>query len=139
MSHSAGSPAANQTYAQLLLTKKLGYPLWYPDLSINLRDAYMAQGVSIGDVGMITPDGSFDFLFNICSPADDPVNGNDVPLGFAQVSVQPREKDTFPNMYGPGTVILSTSVEKTSIALQGLSQNNPYGQISIKQRRSLIH
>jgi hypothetical protein len=40
------------------------------------------KGVSIGDVGLITPDGAFDYLFNICLPSDDPVNINRVPENF---------------------------------------------------------
>jgi len=122
------SQAASHTYAQLLLTKKLGFPLWYPELSTNLPRAYLQKGISIGDVGIITPDGSFDFLFNICEKADDPVNGNDVPPGFAQVRVGRREKDTFPNMYGPGAVICSASVQKSSIKAEVSSQDNPYDQ-----------
>jgi hypothetical protein len=128
-----GSQAASHTYAQLLLTKKLGYPLWYPELSTNLPRAYLQKGISIGDVGMITPDGSFDFLFNICEEADDPVNGNNVPPGFAQVSMEQREKDTFPNMCGPGTVICSASVQKSNITAQGSSQNNPYDPPSVHE------
>ena len=130
---------ASQTYAQFLLTRKLGYPLWYPDLSENLPHAYLAEGVSIGDVGMITADGSFDFLFNICKEKDDPVNDNDVPSGFERVNVTPREIESFPNMYPSGTVISSASIQKRRITMQASSQENPYEQLAIYQGHRLIY
>lgn len=122
------SQAASEVYTKLLLVKKLGYPLWYPELSSTLPDAYLEKGISIGDVGTITPDGSFDFLFNICEAGDGPVNCNDVPSGFAPLSLREREKNRFPNMQGPGAIISSASVKKRSFAAEGLSQGNPYGQ-----------
>jgi len=67
-----------------LLNEGRGYPLWVLQANTNLSREYRSRGISIGDVGFITPSGEFDFLFNICLPADDPVNpGVDlVPDGF---------------------------------------------------------
>lgn len=40
-------------------------------------------GVSLGDVGVLTPEGGFDFLFNIFLDASHPVNAAvGVPAGF---------------------------------------------------------
>jgi len=51
---------------------------------------YQARGISIGDVGFFTESGEFDFLFNICLPADDPTGINpgqdEVPDGFQPIS-----------------------------------------------------
>ena len=37
-------------------------------------EAYRSKGIGIGDVGIITPAGDFDFLFNICDSAAREVN-----------------------------------------------------------------
>ncbi|KIM79237.1 hypothetical protein PILCRDRAFT_36666, partial [Piloderma croceum F 1598] len=50
---------------RILLLEKLGYPLWYPDLDENLPATYREHGVRIGDVGIITEGGQFDFIFNV--------------------------------------------------------------------------
>jgi len=50
---------------RLILLKKLGCPLWYPDLDENLRATYHEHGIPIGDVGIITGAGQFDFNFDV--------------------------------------------------------------------------
>lgn len=64
------------------MPKRVGFPLWFPEPGRRLPVEYRMKGVSIGDVGLITPDGAFDYLFNICLPSDDPVNINRVPENF---------------------------------------------------------
>ena len=65
------SMSAANIYAKCLLPLKEGYLLYCPELPDH-RDvgahyeAYCSKGINIGDVGIITPDGNFDFLFNIC-------------------------------------------------------------------------
>jgi len=51
-----------------------GIPLTIPGPSKHLPLKYRRSGISIGDVGIMTPFGGFDFLFNICLPSDHPVN-----------------------------------------------------------------
>jgi hypothetical protein len=46
---------------------------------------YRRGGVLIGDVGSITPEGDFDFFFNVYLPTTDPINAN-VPEGFVPLS-----------------------------------------------------
>jgi len=84
----AVSKPCNQIYVEQLLNEKRGYPLWVPQASTNTSREYQARGISIGDVGFFTESGEFDFLFNICLPADDPINpGQDeVPDGFQPIS-----------------------------------------------------
>ena len=80
---------SNQIYVEHLLGERRGYPLWIPQANTCLPDAYRSRGVSIGDVGMLTSSGAFDFLFNICVPADDPINlGQEfVPDGFEPIKL----------------------------------------------------
>ncbi|KAF9553555.1 hypothetical protein CPC08DRAFT_713621 [Agrocybe pediades] len=70
-------------YQQHMASVRAGTALWIPEGHSNLLDPY--QGVSIGDVGTVTRSGSFSFLFNICLPADHPVNRNLVPEGFKPI------------------------------------------------------
>ena len=68
----AMSMSAADIYARCLLPLKEGYPLYYPELPRRRNaglyyETYRRQGIDIGDVGIITSDGDFDFLFNICS------------------------------------------------------------------------
>jgi hypothetical protein len=107
----SNTDGASETYAQLLLEERLGYPLWYPDLDHNLPQTYRDQGIGIGDVGKITGAGQFRYYFN--------VHGNNpIPQRHARISLQPWEQqDTsyFPDMRPPGTIIKRGSVTKISL------------------------
>lgn len=61
-------------YRDLFLRLGHGLPLWRPEPDANLPEAYTKQGISIGDLGLLTDDGGFDYLFNIHANAHDPVN-----------------------------------------------------------------
>ncbi|KAK0447007.1 uncharacterized protein EV420DRAFT_1276391 [Desarmillaria tabescens] len=56
-----------------------GFPLWFPDPDSNLPPSYQATGTRVGDLGYITDDGAFAYLFNVYAPADDPINVGRVP------------------------------------------------------------
>src|ERR1700742_4219928 len=83
----------SQTYARLLSRHGLGYALYRPQPISALPIECKKKGVSIGDVGMITPDGGFDLFFNIYLPADDPMNNGRVPPNFIPMlpSISPNE------------------------------------------------
>ncbi|KAJ7639556.1 hypothetical protein FB45DRAFT_1024282 [Roridomyces roridus] len=74
------------SYCNQLLRRGRGFPLYIPAPRGNLPPEYGARGVSIGDVGRVTPEGVFDFFFNIYLPADHPINANDVPAFFCSVA-----------------------------------------------------
>lgn len=73
---------ASEIYARLLLPQKRGYALWKPKPGNWLPEAYRKEGVSIGDVGILTEFGEFDYFFNACLSADHPVNKDRVPQDF---------------------------------------------------------
>lgn len=58
---------------------------------MSLPIEYREVGIDIGDVGIITPDGGFDFLFNIWLPSSHPVNPRNLPPDF---DVLPRPERT---------------------------------------------
>jgi hypothetical protein len=98
----ASTDGGSEAY-RILLLEKLGYPLWYPDLDENLPASYREHGVRIGDVGIITGAGQFDFKFN--------VHGGD----YARHVSQPwASQDAFSNSNArsPGTVIKRGSVTR---------------------------
>ena len=53
-----------ELYTKLLLLCGHGYPQWIPEPDILPEREH---GICIGDVGIIDPRRSFDFLFNICN------------------------------------------------------------------------
>lgn len=66
-----------------LLSKNRGYPLWIPSPSTSLPILNRKLGVSLGDVGVLTSEGGFDYLFNIFHDATHPINAVvGVPEGF---------------------------------------------------------
>lgn len=113
--------AASQIYARQLLPQKRGYPLFVPEPSERLPDAYRQKGVSIGDVGIIQQDGSFAFAFNACAAADESVNCHGVPAGFKPITINRDRIARFKDMRARGSEVTSSSIKKES--LDGLKEN----------------
>ncbi|KAJ3832699.1 hypothetical protein F5878DRAFT_591385 [Lentinula raphanica] len=71
----------SDVYAQLLLPCRQGYPLWEPKTyNEHLPEVYKKVGVHLGDVGLLTRLGGFDYLFNVCHEADHELNRGRVPV-----------------------------------------------------------
>jgi hypothetical protein len=115
----------SEIYAQKLLPKGHGYPMWTPQPLLDLPDAYKAQGIAIGDVGRITASGAFDYLFNICQPANASVNEEGmIPDNFEQVELTPRDLAD-ENFRPPGSDISSTSIKSTTFNANLSSETSP--------------
>ncbi|KAJ7809811.1 hypothetical protein B0H13DRAFT_1539526, partial [Mycena leptocephala] len=93
-----------EIYCNQMLRRKRGFPLYVPGPQINLPTEYQKTGIQIGDVGRVTPEGIFDFFFNIYLPADHPVNDNNVPEDFYPLPRHYSSKDVFELYYDPGVV-----------------------------------
>ncbi|KAF7374462.1 Kinase-like protein [Mycena sanguinolenta] len=104
----------SETYCDELLRQGRGFPLFVPQPQLNPPAEWRTRGIAIGDVGQVTPAGSFDFFFNIYLGADDPINANGVPEGFEPL---PRE-NTFevePFIIEGGNFVGSRTVTHTGV------------------------
>ena len=100
-------------YYRHLAVKGRGSPLWQTEPSSTLPDIYRRQGIAVGDVGIITSSGGFDFMFNICLPADDPINREGLPAGFSPVYPRLKPRDIRRHMdYTQNSYLASASVVK---------------------------
>ncbi|KAF8731068.1 hypothetical protein AX14_005236, partial [Amanita brunnescens Koide BX004] len=64
--YSRTSRARTHIYSLEMLIHGAGYPLYMPTPSIGLPPAYRKNGIRVGDVGVITANGAFEYLFNVC-------------------------------------------------------------------------
>ncbi|KAJ7669002.1 hypothetical protein B0H17DRAFT_216242 [Mycena rosella] len=118
------TPTAD-VYARLLLPRKHGFPLFHPAPCDDLPEPARRTGTQIGDVGVVTDDGSFDPIFNILYPADDLANRFGVPADFEQVILPPHDIRIRRLQHPPGTVLSNTAVGKKRLGLQASVGTNP--------------
>ena len=64
------SRARTHIYSLEMLIHGAGYPLYMPTPSIGLPLAHRKHGIRVGDVGVATANGAFEFLFNVCQYHD---------------------------------------------------------------------
>jgi hypothetical protein len=164
------SMSAADIYARCLLPLKEGYPLYCPELPDRLNvggyyESYRKKGISIGDIGIITADGDFDYLFNICeSRSDSEVNSptstngqaviesSEFPIGSAGAIGALGQPDTNSdsNPLSPISVTASGLREESQVShyieqqARVTSPTVPTGFVSvdpgeIKVRRNYIH
>ncbi|KAF9260136.1 hypothetical protein L218DRAFT_873040, partial [Marasmius fiardii PR-910] len=111
----------SQIYASTLYRLGHGCPLWIPEPNNSLSNEYQETGVRIGDVGILTSDGGFDFVFNACCSEDDPVNQFGVPQGFQPLSWDGTKRE-ISKRFRPGAPILSrgATILDLEVAVPGL-------------------
>ncbi|KAF5312321.1 hypothetical protein D9619_002402 [Psilocybe cf. subviscida] len=94
----SGSPRPRRespdVYVDCLMTESRGYPLWIPSPNRSLPTLNRTLGVSVGDVGVLTLEGGFDFVFNIFYDATHPINAAvGVPDTFIPFTPVPAAAD----------------------------------------------
>ncbi|KAF8802246.1 hypothetical protein BYT27DRAFT_6773812 [Phlegmacium glaucopus] len=110
---------SNETYERHLMLKGRGFPLWIPQANIRLPIPYRAKGICIGDVGIVTAFGGFDFLFNICRARDDPINPGDLPDNFAPIHPPLNMTDVREfREFSAGSYLASSSIVKSQTTEQ---------------------
>ncbi len=114
----------HDVYRNLLLRERHGYPLWIPESDYNLPDVYRDKGVSVGDLGILTDDGGFDFLFNVCAEADDPVNCGRVPPQFQPLRISCGSSHAIRKIpyHCRNSSITSAHVSKTEFIIEGSAE-----------------
>ncbi|KAJ7625706.1 caspase domain-containing protein [Roridomyces roridus] len=108
----------SELYQKLLRHKGFGLPLWDPQPADSLPAEYRREGVRIGDVGFITKQGGFYFVFNICVAANHPINAfHGVPEGFRPVGDFDYSRDVRRSVeaFPPGDCISTNSVRKRGV------------------------
>lgn len=113
-STTSGTRTPQEVYTRLLIAKGHGLPLWRPSPNANpdIPTEIYDKGFGIGDVGIFRSDGQFDFLFNICYPAHDPINFAGVPDCFEQISLATDEVFKDPEHHRPWTDMVSSNIRK---------------------------
>jgi hypothetical protein len=117
-----GQPAhpdesATETYTRILLSKRIGYPLWTPEPH-NFLPEYEEEGIRIGDVGIVNEHGLFEFSFNVCLPADHPINApfhSRLPSSFVPFIYAPNEVVQQNPVFSQDTVIVGRSIRENLI------------------------
>ncbi|KIK62477.1 hypothetical protein GYMLUDRAFT_164878 [Collybiopsis luxurians FD-317 M1] len=119
-------PVESEVYARSMLPQKKGYPLWEPKPDEHLPEEYRRVGVRIGDVGFLNESGGFDYLFNVCLPAEHPVNAGRVPPDFEQLLGMDDPRDITRRTYPLGSHIPSNAAH-----IRKNRQTNLPGQLRI--------
>ena len=87
--------------------------MWLPGPSSTLPCTYRRRGITVGDVGIFTASGGFDFFFNITLPANHPINQQGLPEGFSPLFPTLQSSDIHRHMeFNRNSYLLSASVEK---------------------------
>ena len=108
----SGSRLPYEIYATHLAPKRPGWALWMPEPNNNLPSPCRKKGVQLGDVGIIAPDGTFSFIFNMCVSRDDPINPRSLPEEFVPIH-PPIDKIDICRYaaFKAGSYLASTSIE----------------------------
>lgn len=103
------TPTDCEVYTRNLVHRGYGYPLARPGpWSNHPSKEYRSTGTRIGDVGFITYDGRFQFLFNATFPADHEFQCYGVPQKFVPLDLSPTGVSEESKMHGTMSYIASS-------------------------------
>jgi hypothetical protein len=112
------SQASRDIYTNTLQVYGHGFPVWEPEPSSNSVEAYLVEGVDIGDVGIKTDEHDLDYLFNITVPMAGAKNHTyGTPDCFEPLDVTPDDKPTIPHYLDQWTHVREHSVKEFKIEL----------------------
>ena len=87
-----------------MLVHKAGYPLYMPTPPEGLPPSHRENGIRVGDVGVITANGAFHFLFNVFQHHRQSDAENEQPI---------ESKILTSKKFGPKTFLSSICVNDT--------------------------
>ena len=90
-----------------MLIHKAGYPLYMPTPLGGLPASHQENGIRVGDVGLITANGAFHFLFNACQHHSQSDAEMDSPIDYSKL-LKPKivtSKKFDPNTYLSGVCV----------------------------------
>ncbi|KAJ7865775.1 hypothetical protein B0H13DRAFT_1636935, partial [Mycena leptocephala] len=111
-------------YSRLILPKGHGYPLSRPQPFDDLPLDSRRGGIQTGDVGVVTSSGSFDVIFNICCPANDPANRFGIPKGFEQLNLGPEDVAPQELYHRPGSDVSNAKMSKRRLDVDASVDSN---------------
>ena len=112
------SQASRDIYTNALQVYGHGFPVWEPEPSSNSVEAYLTEGVDIGDVGIKTDEHDLDYLFNITVPTAGAKNHpHGTPDGFEPLDMTADDKQTIPHYLDQWTHVGEHSVKEFKIEL----------------------
>lgn len=113
-SHLLSLKEAATSTIEILRLKDVVHRFGFPSPRTTLSIEYRRRGISIGDVGIFTAFGGFDFMFNICLPPNHPVNRDGLPDGFFLIYPELLESDIHNHTaFAPNSSIVSSDIEKS--------------------------
>ncbi|PBK90432.1 hypothetical protein ARMGADRAFT_934308 [Armillaria gallica] len=115
---------AQAIYIPLMLGLGHGFPLWFPDMDSNLPAAYRVAGTRVGDLGYITDDGGFAYLFNVCASANDAINEGRVPPNFQPLVLPYPSVRTWQETHPKPSALTTSHVQQTTIELEASAQGS---------------
>lgn len=105
----------NHVYERQLLEKQRGFPLWMPECNLSWRVEKQKQGIRVGDVGLITKNGSFTYLFNITVPVGHPVQPSSMPEGYEPIQTHAEGDISMCMYFKPRSCLTSLSVKSKEV------------------------
>ncbi|KAJ7483226.1 hypothetical protein FB451DRAFT_102346 [Mycena latifolia] len=111
-------------YSRLQHTNGFGFALFHPQPFDDLPPTMRQTGTRIGDVGIVTPNGAFDPIFNILDRAED--NRSGVPQGFEQVRLRDDAIAEQRRCHLAGSDISNTTIKKKRLDVNVGFENNVF-------------
>ncbi|KAF9267695.1 hypothetical protein L218DRAFT_893714 [Marasmius fiardii PR-910] len=116
----------SQLYTRALYPRRRGCPLWVPEPNEDLPAEYHEIGVQMGDVGVLTDDGGFDFVFNACRSSSDPINQGGVPDGFQPLTIgRTFSTHTHSHFFPPDHLVLSAGAKRRALDIEAMAHPLP--------------
>ncbi|KAF9031197.1 hypothetical protein BDZ89DRAFT_1064046 [Hymenopellis radicata] len=104
-------------YRGCMLRQGNGVPFFLPEPASSSPLSFSRNGLSIGDVVILTEEGSYNFLFNVHARADHELNFGNVPTDFEPLRI-PCGPVVYDYYYNVGTTVAANDEYTTSFNME---------------------